>query len=304
MIMHIIKSGKVKDVYEASADQLEFVFSNRISVFDKIIPSEIPYKGETLARTSAYWFEMIHELGIPTHYLKFVAPNKMRVKRVNVIMDYAKLNFQTKNYLIPLECVARYFVYGSLWDRVKNGAIDSKDLGFLDSRILELAEPLPKPFFEVTTKLEKVDRHLTTEEALQIAGISSEEFEQLKEMTLKIDENISLRVKERGLIHVDGKKEYAFDDKRALMVVDTLGTADEDRFWDAEEYEKGCYVERSKEFVRQYYRETGYHDQLMKARKTGQNEPPIPPLPRDVIEQVSEIYIKLFEDLTGESFRS
>lgn len=302
--MHLIKSGKVKDVYESSADQLEFVFSNRISVFDKIIPSEIPYKGETLARTSAYWFEMIHELGIPTHYLKLVAPNKMRVKRVSVIADYAKLNFQTKNYLIPLECVARYFVYGSLWDRVRNGAIDSRDLGFPDSRKLKLAEPLPKPFFEVTTKLEKVDRHLTTVEALQIAGISSEEFEQLKEMTLKIDEKISLKVQERGLIHVDGKKEFAFDDKRALMVVDTLGTADEDRFWDAEEYEKGRYVERSKEFVRQYYRETGYHDRLMKARKTGPNEPPIPPLPPDLISQVSEIYIKLFEDLTGESFRS
>jgi phosphoribosylaminoimidazole-succinocarboxamide synthase len=302
--MHLIKSGKVKDVYAVNADQLEFVFSNRISVFDKIIPSEIPYKGETLARTSAYWFEMIHELGIPTHYLKLVAPNKMRVKRVDVIRDYSKLNFQTKNYLIPLECVARYFVYGSLWDRVRKGIIDPRDLGFSEVRKPMLAEPLPKPFFEVTTKLEKVDRHLTTEEALQISGISPQEFAQLKDMTLEIDENINLRVKERGLIHVDGKKEFAFDENRALMIVDTLGTADEDRFWDAEEYEKGRYVERSKEYVRQYYRDSGYHEQLMNAREAGLNEPPIPPLPQEVILQVSEIYIKLFEGLTGEAFRS
>jgi phosphoribosylaminoimidazole-succinocarboxamide synthase len=228
----------------------------------------------------------------------------MRVKRVNVIPDYSKLNGNTKNYLIPLECVARYFVYGSLWDRVRKGAISSRDLGFPDLRKLSLAEPLPKPFFEVTTKLEKVDRHLTTQEALQISGISLEEYEQLNEMTLKIDENINLRVRERGLIHVDGKKEFAFDENRNLMIVDTLGTADEDRFWDAEEYNKGRYVERSKEFVRQYYRELGYHEQLMKARETGMNEPPIPALPRDVVMQVSEIYIKLFEDLTGESFLS
>ncbi|MCK5625476.1 phosphoribosylaminoimidazolesuccinocarboxamide synthase, partial [Candidatus Bathyarchaeota archaeon] len=67
--MRLIKSGKVKDVYAVNDKELEFEFSNRISVFDKIIPSEIPNKGETLARTSAYWFELIQKLGISTHYL-------------------------------------------------------------------------------------------------------------------------------------------------------------------------------------------------------------------------------------------
>jgi phosphoribosylaminoimidazole-succinocarboxamide synthase len=105
-----------------------------------------------------------------------------------------------------------------------------------------------------------------------------------------------------GLIHVDGKKEFAFDGDRALMVIDAFGTADEDRFWDAKEYAKGRYVERSKEFVRQYYRQTGYHSELMKARREGSEEPPIPALPPSIIQEVSDIYIKLFEDLTGQSF--
>jgi len=301
--MRLVKSGKVKDVYEVSADQLEFVFSDRISVFDKIIPSEIPHKGETLARTSAYWFEVIGELGVPSHYIKLAAPNRMRVKRVNVISDYSRLSYKTRNYLIPLEFVARYFVYGSLWDRIKENTITPEELGFPRGRKIKQAEPLPRPFFEVTTKLEKVDRNLTTEEALRISGLSPREYEEIKETTLKIDEEINSRVRSRGLIHVDGKKEFAFDEERNLMVVDTFGTADEDRFWDAEEYERGRYVERSKELVRKYYRETGYHELLMEARRKGVEEPPIPPLPKDMIRQVSEIYIKLFEDITGRSFR-
>lgn len=303
MGMQLIKSGKVKDVYEVDINQLEFVFSDRISVFDKIIPSKIPHKGETLARTSAYWFEIIKEKGMLSHYIRLTTPNRMRVKRVNVISDYAKLSHETRNYLIPLECVVRYYVYGSLWDRVQQNSIDPESLGFPKNHKIKLAEPLPKPFFEVTTKLEKVDRHLKAEEAMKIAGISKLEYEQIKIMAVKIDDEINSRVRSIGLVHVDGKKEFAFDEKRNLMVVDTLGTADEDRFWDASEFEKGRYVERSKEFVRRYYRETGYYDILMDARSKGLEEPPIPPLPKDMIKQVSETYIKFFEDITGQSFR-
>ena len=301
--MQLIKSGKVKDVYEAGSGQLEFVFSDRISVFDKIIPSEIPHKGETLARTSAYWFEAIKEMGIPSHFIKLTTPNRMLVKRVNIINDYSKINRQTRNYLIPLECVTRYFVYGSLWDRVQENLVKPEDLGFPNGYRVKLAEPLPKPFVEVTTKLEKVDRNLTTEEALKISGLTQREYAKLKETTRKIDAEINSRVQSRGLIHVDGKKEFAFDEKRNLIVVDTFGTADEDRFWDAEEFKKGRYIEKSKEFVRQYYRETGYHEKLMNARKKGLEEPAIPPLPREIVEKVSEIYIRLFEDITGQPFR-
>ena len=302
--MRLTKSGKVKDVYEVDDRHLEFVFSDRISVFDKIIPSNIPHKGETLARTSAYWFEIIKEMGIPNHFIRLNAPNKMLVKRVSVISDYSKLNDKTRNYLIPLECVVRYYVYGSLWDRVQRNVIVPENLGFAKGHRVRIAEPLPKPFFEVTTKLEKVDRHLTVDEALEIAGISQGEYDQINEVTLRIDEEINSRVRDRGLIHVDGKKEFAFNEERELIVVDTFGTADEDRFWDAEEFELGRCVERSKEFVRRYYRETGYHDMLMRARSEGLEEPPIPPLPEDMIKQVSETYIKLFEDITGQSFRS
>jgi len=301
--MQPIKQGKVKDVYEINENELLFLFSDRISVFDKVIPSTIPYKGETLARTGAYWFDIAKQLGFPTHYIKLDAPNKMRVRRVNVIRDYNLLTPKSVNYLIPLECITRYYIYGSLWDRVREEKVKPEELGFPHGHEIKLGEELPQPFFEVTTKLEAVDRKLTTEEALRISGVAKQEFARMREIALDVDKEINSRVKQRGLIHVDGKKEFAFDEKRNLMIVDTFGTADEDRFWDAKELEKGRFVERSKEFVRQYYRKTGYHDALLKARETDKEEPPIPPLPEDMIQEVSNLYIQLFEDITGQSFR-
>ncbi len=301
--MRLIKSGKVKDVYAVNDKELEFEFSNRISVFDKIIPTEIPNKGETLARTSAYWFELVKKHGISTHYLGLTAPNRIRVKRVNVIHDSSLLTPKTVRYLIPLECIVRYYVYGSLWDRVFRGIIKPDKLGFLPGHNIKIAEKLPQPFFEVTTKLEKIDRKLTTETALKISGLNLDEFTSLKNMSLKVDEIIKSSINQSGLIHVDGKKEFAFDEDRNLMVVDTFGTADEDRFWDIKEFEAGRCVERSKEFVRQYYRQIGYYDELMKAREEDETEPPIPALPNEIIHQISQIYIDLFENLTGQRFR-
>ena len=74
-----LRRGKVKEVYEVSPTELEFRFTDDISVFDKHIPSEIPNKGETLARTAAHWFEVCQRLKIPHHYLGLSGPTSMRV---------------------------------------------------------------------------------------------------------------------------------------------------------------------------------------------------------------------------------
>ncbi len=301
--MKFLRKGKVKEVYEVSADELEFVFTDQISVFDKVIPSLIPNKGETLCRTSAHWFQVVKDLGIGTHFVRLSGPNKMRVKRVQVIPDYDKITPKTKNFLIPLEVIARYYVAGSMHDRLKAGKVRPGDLGFPKGHMPEYGEPFPEPFVEVTTKLEKVDRELTRKEALDISKLSEREYDDLVSAVLKIDGKINAEVKRRGLIHVDGKKEFAMDKDRRLMLVDTFGTADEDRWWDAAAYEKGEHVELSKEFVRQYYRSTGYHKALMDARAAKKAEPDIPALPNDVVKQVSDLYVNLFERLTGERFR-
>jgi len=301
--MRFLRKGKVKEVYEVSDDELEFVFTDQISVFDKVIPTLIPHKGETLCRTSAHWFKVVQNLGFRTHFLKVIDGNRMRVRRVQVIPEYDRITPSTRNFLIPLEVIARYYVAGSFHDRMQAGKIRPEAVGFPRGQVPGYGEPLPKPFVEVTTKLEKVDRELTEEEALKISKLSRSEFDALVQTVLKIDDRLNEEVQKRGLIHVDGKKEFAMDDARRLMLVDTFGTADEDRFWDVDAYKKGKQVELSKEFVRQYYRKIGYHQALTEARDAGKPEPDIPALPADIAKQVSELYVGLFERLTGEKFR-
>jgi len=300
--MKLIRQGKVKDVYEVDAHALEFLFSDKISVFDKTIPSLIPLKGETLCRSSAFWFQVARSSGIKTHFRELIPPNRMRVHKVQVL-EYSKITRKTTNYLIPLEIICRHYVAGSLWDRVREGSVKPAKLGFKPTKDVKYGDKLPEPFIEVTTKLEKVDRLLAKKEALKISGLSNDEYDALVQSVLMIDEKIEEEVEKRDLIHVDGKKEYAFDEDRELMIVDTFGTADEDRWWDWESYSKGQFVEMSKENVRQYYKELSYYDKLTEARKLSKPEPKIPALPEAKIKEISGLYIEMFERITGESFR-
>jgi len=297
-----LRRGKVKEVYEISATELEFRFTDDISVFDKHIPSEIPHKGETLARTAAFWFELCSRLGVPHHYLSLAGPTAMRVKRVQVVPKPATLGPHPKNYLVPLELIVRYYLAGSMWDRVKAGKVGPEELGFPKGKSLTFAMPLPQPHFEVTTKLEPVDRLLTTKEALELSALDAKQLDSIRETILKIDAAMQKEIGPRGLLHVDGKKEFAMDDDGVLMVVDTFGTADEDRFWDQAAYDRGRQVDFSKEFVRQHYRSTGYYDALQKARETKAAEPPIPGLPPLLVDEVSRLYTTVYQRLTGEPF--
>jgi len=297
-----VRRGKVKEVYEVSPTELEFRFTNDISVFDKHIPSEIPFKGETLSRTAAHWFARCDRLGVRHHFLRLAGPTAMRVRRVRVVPKPRTLGPSPKGYLVPLELIVRYYVAGSLWDRVRAGKVTARELGFPAGKTVSYADELPQPHFEVTTKLEPVDRLLSTDEALELAAIDRPQLERIRETILKIDRAMQEEIGPRGLLHVDGKKEFAIDDEGALMVVDTFGTADEDRFWDKDAYVRGRQVDFSKEFVRQHYRQSGYYGKLTEAREKGTPEPAIPPLPPLLVDEVSRLYTTVFERLTGEPF--
>ena len=295
-----LMKGKVKEAYDLG-DKLEFLFTDHISVFDKVIPSLIPYKGETLCREGVYWFDRARKMGIETHFREYLPPSSMVVEKVDIIQPQ-NITSKTMRYLIPLEFICRWYVAGSLFDRAQEGKVSPQALGFAKNHKVIYGEPLPEPFLEVSTKLEKTDRLLKEDEALKIAGLNKKELQEFKEAVIKIDEDLGKSVEKRGLIHVDGKKEFAFDYKRNVMVVDVYGTADEDRFWDRAKYLEGEFVDLSKEYVRQYYRKTGYKDQLYAARSASAPEPAIPPLPEDVINKTSQIYIQLYEMITGEKF--
>lgn len=291
----LIRKGKVKEVYDVGDDKLQFFFTDNVSVFDKVISNDIPRKGESLCKTSTYWFERIEsDMDLKTHFLERIDDQHMMVEKFDVIYD--KITPETTNFLIPLEFISRYYVAGSLMDRIDSGVMDHGELGFSEKP--SYGDKLPRPFFEMTTKLEEFDRPLTREEAKKISSLSEEELLQIEEAVMKIDSMMDETVEKNGLVHVDGKKEFAMDRDRNLMLVDTFGTADEDRFWEIDEYERGRCVEKSKEFVRKYYREIGYHDELMDAREKGEDEPPIPPLPDELVEETSELYVSLMSRLT------
>src|SRR5437773_1440242 len=153
----LLAKGKVKEVYEVSDAELEFLFTDQISVFDKVIPSLVPHKGETLCRTSAHWFRAAEKAGIRTHFLREADGNRMRVRRVQVIHDYTKLSPKTRNYLIPLEVIARYYVAGSLYDRMTEGRVRPEDAGFPKGHVRAYGEARQESFRESTTKVEEVD---------------------------------------------------------------------------------------------------------------------------------------------------
>lgn len=299
--LKFLRRGKVKEIYEVSEDVLEFRFTDDISVFDLKIPNTIPHKGETLARTSVHWFKTCTKIGVNHHYLDLIAGNRMRVRRVEVIPDISK--HEKKGVLIPLEFIMRYYVAGTLWDRVKKEKVGPTDLGFPSGHAVVYGEKLPVPRFEMTTKLEHTDRLLDEKEAMKIGGLNKANLRELEETIFKVDHAISKDIEPRGLIHVDGKKEFAFDGDGKIMLVDTFGTGDEDRFWDSKEMARGRYEDFSKEFVRQHYRRIGFYDELMKAREAHLEEPQIPPLPPHLVDEVSKMYTTIYQRLTGEPFR-
>lgn len=301
--MKLLHKGKVKEVYAFGEDKLLFNFTDQISVFDKIIPTLVPKKGEALCRTSAFWFEQVRDLGLDTHFVGLQAPDKMLVKRVAIIHERSRITPRSAGFFIPLEVICRHYLAGSMMDRVRKGEVKPEELGFPKGHEPKYGEKLPRPFIEFTTKLEPTDRQLSEEEAFRISGLTEPEFKALKDAVLRIDARIAEQVEPRGLIHVDGKKEFGMNDRRELMVVDTFGTLDEDRWWDKKAYdERGETVELSKEFVRQHYRETGYHEKLYAARKAGAPEPDIPALPDHVTQRVTKLYVDLYERITGKAW--
>ncbi len=285
--------GSVKDLQVIQKPTLKemgtgrFVFSDRYSVFDwGEMPDHIEGKGAALCLMGAYCFEQLEKIGVKTHYKGLVnekgkavkvselkAPsNIMEVALVNVyrpnatvtngkiVHDYSMYTSDLKNCLIPLEIIYRNGLPegSSVFKRLAEGKVTLKDLG-LDHQP-KPGETLSKPIFDVSTKLEETDRYLTWTEAQKIAGLTDPELADVKVVLLKADGTITKAASNAGLKNEDGKIELAFDDKRKLLLVDVLGTLDECRFT----YD-GVHV--SKEVARQFYKKTGWYNDLEQAKK-------------------------------------
>jgi phosphoribosylaminoimidazole-succinocarboxamide synthase len=269
-----IRSGKVKDIYELDADHLLFKFTDRVSAFDVVLPTAIPRKGEALAKMGAYWFET---LGVPNHMVRLEGSNGMVVKKLKMIM---------------VECVVRGYLYGSLFERMKNGEV---------SLPVEkvLASKLPTPFFDPTTKSEVHDEPLTEKEIVKQGLMSARELKEVKDSTIGVYQKMSDRAKKAGFILADLKLEFGKDPKGKILMADSIGP-DEFRMWPAASYAPGKTQESyDKQPVRDWLQSSGYKAKLDAARKAGQPVPPPPELPRGLVDEVSRRYVHVYESITG-----
>jgi phosphoribosylaminoimidazole-succinocarboxamide synthase len=281
-IKKLIKSGKVKDIYDIGNGRILFEFSNRVSAFDVILPSEIPEKGEVLCRLAAFWFRT---LGVPNHMLDMIPPNQMIVKKLEIV---------------PIECVVRGYLYGSLYERVKAGETKLGDIGLT---VNGLAAKLPEPLFDPTTKFEEKDRLVSKDEVIAKKWLTEEEFEWIKKKSIELYKEMSERVGEAGFILADIKFELGRDEKGEIILADSIGP-DEFRLWSKDKYSLGReQYAFDKQVVRDWLTSIGFKENLDKARKLGSALPEPPQLPKDLIEETRRRYIYVFEKITGEKFR-
>ena len=251
------------------------------------MPDIIPNKGEALCRMAAYNFEQLKNLGIESHYRKLVSGNEMEVDLVRVLYPQkGEISLETKNYLIPLEVIFRNSLPdgSSVFKRLKNGQTTIEQLGL--DHMPEPGEKLEKPIMDVSTKLEATDRYLTWDEARNLAGLTPEQIEDLKSIALKVNDYLNKKAASIGVEHADGKIELAMTPEGKLVVVDVLGTLDENRF-----LYKGFHL--SKQVLRDYYKTTPWYEVIEKekAEGKGHGEFTVPEnLPPELVELVSNMY--------------
>ncbi len=296
-----------------------FLFSDRYSVFDYgEMPDKIENKGASLCLVSAYFFEELEREGIDTHYLGLVeegkvrrldevnnAVNEMKVKLFRVIKpvkkrkgyDYSKFKEGTVNYLVPLEVIYRNFLPegSSVFRRLEAGELSLDDLGL--EKYPSPGTMLEKPFIDFSTKLEDGDRYLSIEEARRISGLGGK-FDELIEITNRVNDIITEKTSKIGIRNEDGKLEFAVDESGDVVVVDAVGTLDECRF-------SMDGFQLSKEILRQHYRKTYWYKRL-KVTKGTENWRRImgrpPNLPKDLREGVSKMYQAFANEITGRKF--
>ena len=144
----MLYQGKVKQVWSTDdPDILEFRFTNQISVFDQIIPSLIPRKGESLNRTTAHWFKLIPEEGIcGTHLVEVNAPDRCLVRKVLIIKEPGAIPRDMEWVFVPLEIICRHYLIRLCLEKIPRGELTAEQLGV--SEDCEYGAKLSKPFLK------------------------------------------------------------------------------------------------------------------------------------------------------------
>ena len=266
----LLKRGKVRDLYDLG-DKLLIVSTDRLSAFDVVLPDGIPHKGEALNLLSAFWFKKTERI-VPNHLIEVVDSRTVLVKKTEPV---------------KVEFVVRGYLYGSAWEKHRNGkAICGVKLPFGMKKAEKLLEPILTP----TTKADVGhDIELTPEQVDKFIGrkLATE----IEECSLNIFEAASRKAEEKGIIIADTKFEFGVLNG-SLILIDEILTPDSSRFWPKGQYKIGVdQPSFDKQYVRDYLTSIGWNKQ-----------PPAPHLPESVITETSRRYIEAYEKLTRQKF--
>ena len=276
--------GKVRDVYDLD-DKLLMIATDRISVFDVVLPTPVPYKGVILTQLSNFWFNKTKGIidnhiiiddfnSMPSHVKKFpeLKGRSVLVKKAEPVM---------------VECVVRGYITGSAWSTYKNG---EAICGITLPEGLVESDKLPEPLFTPTTKAMTGHDEAITEEQMR-KQFGEELTETLKNASLEIYNFAEKEARKKGIIIADTKFEFGITDGK-IILIDELLTPDSSRFWPADSYKSGGSQKSfDKQFVRDFMTSIGWN-----------KNPPAPEVPDDIVKETTKKYIEAYEKITGKKF--
>ncbi len=277
------KQGKVRDIFDLG-DRLLIVTTDRISVFDVVLPDPIPYKGIILTQLTKFWCEYLKDV-IENHVIEFGingAPDEFK-KHKDVLEPRTMIVKKAK--VIPIECIVRGYLSGSGWKEYqKSGTV----CGIKLPEGLKESEKLPQPIFTPSTKAEVGhDENISFEKAVEIVGKETAEF--IKEKSIELYKKAAEYAEKRGIIIADTKFEFGVDQTAKIILIDEILTPDSSRFWPKDSYKVGTsQPSLDKQYVRDYTESTGWNKTY-----------PGPKLPANVIETTSKKYKEIYKMLTG-----
>jgi len=275
--------GKVRDIY-ISDDKIFLISTDRQSAFDRNL-AIIPFKGQVLTQTSAFWFDKTRDI-IPNHIIAVPDPNVIVGKNLNVF---------------PVEVVIRGYLTGvtetSAWTAYRKG--ERNFCGNVLPEGLQKNQKFDKPIITPTTKSEAHDAQISPDEIVKRKLMTQEQWDYVTEKALKLFRRGSRLASNNGLILVDTKYEFGYDDAGKIYLIDEIHTPDSARFWLKDTYKemiaKGEEPENiDKEFLRLWFTEhcDPYKDKVL------------PEAPQDLVLELSKRYIRLYEMITGKQFEA
>lgn len=278
--MKFVASGKVKDIYELEDEpgHLLFRFSDRVSAYDVKFSQDIPRKGEILCRSAEFWFG---RLGVPHHFVRRASDTDMVVRRMR---------------MLPIECVVRGYLYGSMYDRWRDGA-----LALPEGSGTRLASRLSRPVFDPTTKSEH-DVPVNREAAVGTGLVSGQQYDWLEGQSIRIYEDMSRVADSAGFILADLKLEFGILEGEGgdgqITLGDSIGP-DEYRMWPKDSYSPGdAQTSYDKQILRDWLAEHGYKKKFEEERSAGR-APTAPEIPPDVISAMTLRYVDSFGKIAG-----